>query len=141
MDLLVAFPNQFFFLELIKVLSVTRKRILLESSPIDIRQPGCKETNQTLCLLQYTARFSPATTPSTMHTESLPDYLTIPGKTIPSFHCRVGRKHNDRQPLPVNTYGYPVPGVQEPTPTSVMARDYIARYEAIPLRSCTINQH
>ncbi|KAJ3937846.1 uncharacterized protein N0V96_012162 [Colletotrichum fioriniae] len=59
-----------------------------------------------------------------MNTESLPDNLTIPGKTIPSFHCRVGSKHNDCQRLPANTYGYPVPGVQEPTPTSVMARDY-----------------
>ena len=65
-----------------------------------------------------------------MNTESLPDYLTIPGKTIPSFHCRVGKKHNDRQPQLANTYGYPVPGVQAPTPTSVMAQDYFARYEA-----------
>ncbi|KAI6755989.1 hypothetical protein HG530_011725 [Fusarium avenaceum] len=61
-----------------------------------------------------------------MNTESLPDYLTIPGKTIPSFHCRVGQKHNDRQPLPANTYGYPVPGVQAPSSTSVMALDYFA---------------
>ncbi|CCC13569.1 unnamed protein product [Sordaria macrospora k-hell] len=61
-----------------------------------------------------------------MNTESLPDYLTIPGKTIPSFHCRVGKKHNDRQPQLANTYGYPVPGVQAPTPTSVMALDYFA---------------
>ena len=74
-----------------------------------------------------------------MNTESLPDYLTIPGKTIPSFHCRVGRNHNDRQPLPANTYGYPVPGVQGPTPTSVMALDYFARYEAIILGFC--NNH
>ncbi|KAK4159540.1 hypothetical protein QBC43DRAFT_381827 [Cladorrhinum sp. PSN259] len=61
-----------------------------------------------------------------MNTESLPDYLTIPGKTIPSFHCRVGKKHNVRQPQLANTYGYPVPGVQAPTPTSVMALDYFA---------------
>ncbi|KAA8636606.1 hypothetical protein SMACR_03855 [Sordaria macrospora] len=61
-----------------------------------------------------------------MNTESLPDYLTIPGKTIPSFHCRVGKNHNDRQPQLANTYGYPVPGVQSPTPTSVMALDYFA---------------
>lgn len=66
-----------------------------------------------------------------MNTESLPDYLTIPGKTIPSFHCRVGKSHNDRQPQLANIYGYPVPGVQAPTPTSVMALDYFARYEAI----------
>ncbi|KAH7232309.1 FAD/NAD(P)-binding domain-containing protein [Fusarium redolens] len=59
-----------------------------------------------------------------MNTESLPDYLTIPGPTIPSFHCRVGRDHNDRQPQPANTYGYPVPGVQAPSSTSVMALDY-----------------
>ncbi|KXH28948.1 hypothetical protein CSIM01_13350 [Colletotrichum simmondsii] len=44
-----------------------------------------------------------------MHTESLPDYLTIPGKTSLAF-----------------TAVYPVPGVQEPTSTSVMARDYFA---------------
>ncbi|KAH7629798.1 hypothetical protein B0T09DRAFT_136639 [Sordaria sp. MPI-SDFR-AT-0083] len=61
-----------------------------------------------------------------MNTESLPDYLTIPGKTIPSFHCRVGKNHNDRQPQLANTYGYPVPGVQSPTPTSVMALNYFA---------------
>ncbi|KAK0389934.1 hypothetical protein NLU13_3507 [Sarocladium strictum] len=61
-----------------------------------------------------------------MNTESLPDYLAIPGKTIPSFHCRVGKIHNDRQPLPANSYGYPVPGVQEPSSTSVMALDYFA---------------
>ncbi|CAG1969750.1 hypothetical protein QX201_006322 [Fusarium graminearum] len=61
-----------------------------------------------------------------MNSESLPDYLTIPGKTIPSFHCRVGKKHDERQPQPANTYGYPVPSVQAPTPTSVMALDYFA---------------
>ncbi|KAF5497402.1 hypothetical protein CGCS363_v007961 [Colletotrichum siamense] len=61
-----------------------------------------------------------------MNTENLPDYLTIPGKTIPSFHCRVGRDHNDRQPQPANTYGFPVPGVQGPSPASVMALDYFA---------------
>lgn len=65
-----------------------------------------------------------------MNTESLPDYLTIPGKTIPSFHCRVGKSHNDRQPLPANSYGYPVPGVQEPAPQSVMALDYFVTYES-----------
>ncbi|CAG7558988.1 unnamed protein product [Fusarium equiseti] len=59
-----------------------------------------------------------------MTSENLPDYLTIPGKTIPSFHCRVGKRHDDRQPLPANTYGYPMPGVQSPSSTSVMARDY-----------------
>ncbi|KAK1703473.1 hypothetical protein BDP67DRAFT_549800 [Colletotrichum lupini] len=52
-----------------------------------------------------------------MNTESLLDYLTILGKTIPSFYCCVA-----------NTYGYP-----EPIPTSVMARNYFARYEAILL--------
>ncbi|KAK3392115.1 hypothetical protein B0T20DRAFT_483237 [Sordaria brevicollis] len=57
---------------------------------------------------------------------SLPDYLAVPGKTIPSFHCRVGKKHDDRQPQLANTYGYPVPGVQQPTPTSVMALNYFA---------------
>ncbi|KAM3452931.1 hypothetical protein MY3296_004200 [Beauveria thailandica] len=66
-----------------------------------------------------------------MNTESLrdylPDYLTIPGKSIPSFHCRVGRDHNDRQPVPVTAYGgYPVPGLQGPTSSSVMAVDYFA---------------
>ncbi|PTD07362.1 hypothetical protein FCULG_00006089 [Fusarium culmorum] len=61
-----------------------------------------------------------------MNSESLPDYLTIPGKTIPSFHCRVGKKHDERQPQPANTYGYTVPSVQAPTPTSVMALDYFA---------------
>lgn len=66
-----------------------------------------------------------------MNSESLPDYLTIPGKTIPSFHCRVGKKHDERQPQPANTYGYPVPSVQAPTPTSVMALDYFARYDTI----------
>ena len=66
-----------------------------------------------------------------MNTESLPDYLAVPGKTIPSFHCRVGKKHDDRQPPLANVYGYPVPGVQAPTSTSVMALDYFARYEAI----------
>ena len=69
-------------------------------------------------------------TTSKMNTENLPDYLTIPGKTIPSFHCRVGKKHDDRQPLPANTYGYPVPGVQAPSSTSVMALDYFARYQS-----------
>ena len=63
-----------------------------------------------------------------MTTESLPDYLTTPGKTITSFHCRVGKNHNDRQPQLANTYGYPVPGVQSPSPSSVMAQDYFARY-------------
>ncbi|KAM3549285.1 hypothetical protein MY1884_008807 [Beauveria asiatica] len=62
-----------------------------------------------------------------MNTESLPDYLTIPGNSIPSFHCRVGRDHNDRQPVPVTAYGgYPVPGLQGPTSSSVMALDYFA---------------
>ena len=69
-------------------------------------------------------------TNSQVATESLPDYLTIPGKTIPSFHCRVGKKHDDRQPLPANTYGFPVPGVQSPSSTTVMARDYFVRYES-----------
>ncbi|KAM0418762.1 hypothetical protein ACHAPT_012272 [Fusarium lateritium] len=59
-----------------------------------------------------------------MNAESLPDYLTIPGKTIPSFHCRTGKKPDDRQPAPANAYGFPVPGVQAPTATSVMATDY-----------------
>lgn len=36
------------------------------------------------------------------------------------------KKHNDRQPQLANTYGYPVPGVQAPTPTSVMALNYFA---------------
>ncbi|KAJ3539440.1 hypothetical protein NM208_g5493 [Fusarium decemcellulare] len=59
-----------------------------------------------------------------MNPESLPDYLTIPGKTIPSFHCRVGKEHDQRQPAPANAYGFPVPGTQAPTTTSVMATDY-----------------
>ncbi|KAF4551273.1 Hypothetical protein D9617_14g077300 [Elsinoe fawcettii] len=64
-----------------------------------------------------------------MNTESLPAYLTIPGKTIPSFHCRVGKSHDARQPQQANTYGYPVPGNQKPSSTSVMALDYFASEE------------
>lgn len=86
-----------------------------------------RKSSQTFYPLpQYTATCDPA---SIMNTENLPDYLTIPGKTIPSFHCRVGRDHNDRQPQPANTYGFPVPGVQGPSAASVMALDYFARYE------------
>ncbi|KAH7309732.1 hypothetical protein B0I35DRAFT_358770 [Stachybotrys elegans] len=59
-----------------------------------------------------------------MNAETLPDYLAVPGKTIPSFHCRVGKRHDERQPAPANAYGFPVPGVQSPTATAVMASDY-----------------
>jgi len=54
----------------------------------------------------------------------LPDYLTIPPPTVPSFHYRVGKP----PPVPANSSGYPVPGTQSPTATSVMAKDYFVRY-------------
>lgn len=51
----------------------------------------------------------------------LPDYLKIPPPTIPSFHSRVGKPDVSRQ---ANSCGYPVPGTQSPSTTSVMAKDY-----------------
>ena len=55
----------------------------------------------------------------------LPDYLKIPPPTIPSFHSRVGKPDASRQ---ANSCGYPVPGTQSPSTTSVMAKDYFVRY-------------
>ena len=59
----------------------------------------------------------------------LPDYLKIPARTIPSFHSRIGEHAVSSASRPANSCGYPVPGSQTPSATSVMAQDYFVRYD------------
>ncbi|KAK6330584.1 hypothetical protein TWF718_002783 [Orbilia javanica] len=54
----------------------------------------------------------------------LPPYLRTPGRTIPSFHNRASKHAGSAKKQPTNTCGYPLPGVQNPSATSVMAQDY-----------------
>jgi hypothetical protein len=63
-----------------------------------------------------------------MEAKNLPDYLKIPARTIPSFHSRIGKLPSTATSEPAATYGYPVPGTQTPSATSVMAQDYFVRY-------------
>ncbi|KAF2971292.1 hypothetical protein GQX73_g2242 [Xylaria multiplex] len=56
------------------------------------------------------------------NTTELPDYLKVPGRTQPSFHCR--DEEPSRQKNSANINGYPIPGIQSPTAVSVMAQDY-----------------
>jgi len=65
---------------------------------------------------------------SSMETKNLPDYLKIPARTIPSFHSRIGQTPSFNASEPATTYGYPTPGTQTPSATSVMAQDYFVRY-------------
>ncbi|GIJ86682.1 hypothetical protein Asppvi_005574 [Aspergillus pseudoviridinutans] len=55
----------------------------------------------------------------------LPDYLTIPSHCVPCFHDRIGDEFPPATAaLPPKPGGYPVPGIQSPSSTSVMAKDY-----------------
>jgi len=54
------------------------------------------------------------------------DYMKVPGPTLPSFHLRTGKPVVTD--APANTYGYPIPGVQSPNASSVMAMDYFVTY-------------
>ncbi|KAI0844297.1 hypothetical protein F5Y00DRAFT_266685 [Daldinia vernicosa] len=58
-----------------------------------------------------------------MQSTTLPDYLKIPSGSIPSFHKRVGDPI-DHGNMRASSGGFPVPGEQNPTSTSVMAQDY-----------------
>jgi hypothetical protein len=64
-----------------------------------------------------------------INTASLPDYLKIPPRTIPSFHSRIGQHAVSTASRPANSCGYPVPGSQAPSSTSVMTQDYFVRHD------------
>ena len=64
-----------------------------------------------------------------MANDNLPDYLKIPERTIPSFHSRTGKPAVSVDDRPENASGYPVPGTQNPSATSVMAQDYFVTYD------------
>ena len=58
-----------------------------------------------------------------------PDYLKYPDHpTRPSFHFRVGKAVNLPPPQipkqPANEFGFPIPGVQSPTPADATAAHY-----------------
>ena len=57
-----------------------------------------------------------------------PDYMKLPSRTIPSFHPRFGEHVSDYS-RPANAWGFPIPGEQNPSATSVMAKDYFVRYK------------
>lgn len=65
-----------------------------------------------------------------MNTTKLPDYLRFPGRTVPSFHDRIGKPPGAALGKPANACGFPVPGAQNPSATSVMAQDYFVRYDS-----------
>ncbi|KAK4041247.1 FAD/NAD(P)-binding domain-containing protein [Parachaetomium inaequale] len=54
----------------------------------------------------------------------LPDYIKLPPSTFPSFHCRIGESVCFPDYRSTNALGFPIPGEQNPSPTSVMAKDY-----------------
>jgi hypothetical protein len=59
----------------------------------------------------------------------LPDYMRLPSRTTPSFHSRIGKHvHISEYPRPANAWGFPIPGEQHPSATSVMAKDYFVTY-------------
>ena len=66
--------------------------------------------------------------------QSNPDYLTTPHHIRESFHCRIGKQQpRQRDPQqPANANGFPIPGVQSPSATSVMAQDYFVRSVLAP---------
>ena len=59
----------------------------------------------------------------------LPDYIKLPTSTVPSFHCRIGEPVGLPDYRPTNAWGFPIPGDQNPSPTSVMAKDYFVTYK------------
>ncbi|KAF3917557.1 hypothetical protein AA313_de0202384 [Arthrobotrys entomopaga] len=59
----------------------------------------------------------------------LPTWLRTPGRTVPSFHNRASKYAGSALKQPTNTCGYPLPGVQSPNATSVMAHDYFVSDE------------
>ncbi|KAI8963995.1 hypothetical protein F5Y11DRAFT_364547 [Daldinia sp. FL1419] len=58
-----------------------------------------------------------------MQSDSLPDYLKNPSRPTPSSHNRIG-KHIEHSTMRTSYGGFPAPGEQNPTPTSVMAQEY-----------------
>lgn len=61
--------------------------------------------------------------------DSLPDYMKLPSRIIPSFHSRIGEHaHIPDSFRPANAWGFPIPGDQNPSATSVMAKDYFVTY-------------
>lgn len=61
--------------------------------------------------------------------DGLPDYIKLPSKTIPSFYCPIGEHvHISEYPRPATAFGFPIPGEQNPSATSVMAKDYFVTY-------------
>ncbi|KAF5855028.1 hypothetical protein ETB97_010270 [Aspergillus alliaceus] len=64
-----------------------------------------------------------------MDAANLPDYLTTPSDTFPSFHLRCGERNLPNQARKANSSGFPVPGVQSPTAASVMTKNYFVSDE------------